>query len=341
MTKAVRAWLRMHDDTSGTYKWHKSEENYRLYGDILSAVHPLNGGKIAADGTISEDTVRTDHAWAYGLKQWAQARGQLYMPVVRQASAANFQTVLDSATLRTTAVAAIVLWCTGTTSTGRFDSPWDGVDLNVEGVAYTYRSAMSSFIQELYAALNAAGKYLNVTANAIEADSAGVMTTTHYVWDYAVLADYADTVTMMNFTHGAMVPNIPGPFDWVEQCTQYALGKGVSPANLYIGLPLYCQYTAGAEVSYTQGLTLISTWTAPAWYEENSAKNRYRYMYGADGADSIWQVDYNVTRVHARIADQHNLGGIIVFGVGGHTYGEDVTCWRALEEWQNLPIWGS
>jgi len=279
-----------------------------------------------------------DHAFAYGLKTWAQGQGQLYIPTVEVASAANFETVLNSATLRQTAIDNLLLLVNGTTTTGRFDSPWDGVDLRLEGVDISYKTVFNQWISDLADALHAVGKLLCVSPIGIEADSAGTLAANYYIHDYAILASKADYVTMIQDV-GTL-----GTYDWLEQTVQYALGKGVTASKLFLGLTTRGQYYDGTthEVSYTYGQTILAAASQTAtWHEETGAGVRYRLKNASwnGGSNSMWVIDYDVWRVHTEIADRHGIAGVIMFGAGDHTYGEDESVWRAIEEWQARPIW--
>lgn len=333
----------MHNTTGGSYPNYKSEESYRRNGHLLAAVQPLNGGACDATGTWLQTDERTKEAWPVGLKVWAQDQGQLYMPTVRVNSAANFQTVLDSATLQQTAIDNLMLLVNGTTTTGRFDSPWDGVDLDLEGLNISYKTLLSGWISDLADALHAVDKYLCVTPTGVENDVAGAMAANLYVHDYAVLGEKADYVTPMCYLHGAMTPNIPGPYDWVEKVVQYALGKGIAASSLYMGLMTLCQYNDGAannEVTYIQAQSILAGASeTEAWYSQNAAKDYYRWKYAEWDSESMWMIDYDVWRIHLEIADRHGIGGVCMFLPGTATYGEDDSIWRAIKEWQARPIW--
>lgn len=321
--RTIRGWLQMKATNEGA-AWERpsSAASYRQHGAVYSAVYPINGGACDATGDWVQDATLYDA----NLKPLAHSRDQLYMPTVWIESGATFQTVLDDAGLSAAAIANLVTLAT----TRAHDGPWDGVDFDVEGVADGYKNKLTAWFDDAATALHAEGLQVNITAIASDRDSG--LPYNRHVFDFAALANIADTITPMLYTSFGMHPNTaPGPYDLADRVLAYILSKGVRPGQLYAGLSIASRYaTVKAYTSHANALAILDNAGAIArWYEIGDDGRLFRLKRGTWGNDGqLWLVDIDTLRAHLELVEKYDLAGVCLFVLGS----EDRQIWSLLAE---------
>ena len=115
---------------------------------------------------------------------------------------------------------------------GRFDSPWDGVYLDFEGVEADYHQAMSDFLDRIARAVKDAGMLLGVSVGGVYNDPGVIPSAPEDVYDLKVVSELADTVDIRCYDYWYPPPRSIAPFWWIEACLQYGLGQGHSSRSV-------------------------------------------------------------------------------------------------------------
>jgi spore germination protein YaaH len=113
----------------------------------------------------------------------------------------------------------------------------DGVNVDIEGVGATYRSAFTEFVRLLRSKVPQ-DKEVSV---AVAANPNGWLTGWHGFYDYSALTRYADYLMMMSYDE-SWEGGPPGPvssLSFFERSLQYAVQQGVPPEKIVMGIPFY------------------------------------------------------------------------------------------------------
>lgn len=296
----------------------KSPNNKR-YG----AIYPVNGGACNEVGqwVQSAGTVEIE------LRQQASGFEQAYMPMVWITSKAAFEMVLDSPELRQVAIDNLV-----ELATTREDAPWDGVDFDIETIDDSYRDTITGFYTNAIEALHKVGIQVNLTAMASDRDS-GLWGNRH-AFDFEVLGQIADSITVMLYTSFGMSPNTaPGPYEQSERVLQYILSKGVSQNKLFAGLSIASRYVDYATpssyyLSYAKAIEMISNAGAEiVWYAVGDDGQVFNLKRASWTDHDVWIIDADVLKVHIGLVDKYGIGGACLFVPGS----EDPSIWPMLD----------
>ena len=149
--KDVYAWLRT-VAVAGEFPGPTSEDAYLANLGTINTVHPDNGGKLQADGTWLQESGKIAHPWPQSIPGIAQTNGHLYMPMVECDRSAILDG-LDNPAVQEAAASNLVALA----ESGRFDSPWDGVCLDLEGIPSAYKDKLSDFLYLISYKVRAAG----------------------------------------------------------------------------------------------------------------------------------------------------------------------------------------
>lgn len=338
--KRIAGWIQMNEVNAGC-PWSRpsSETSYLTCARGLSAVHPVNGGACNAAGEWIQYPKLCDSEFAPSLKGIAHERGQLYVPTVWSLTAEDFQAVLDNLEIVRTAVDNLVILAT----TRAHDGPWDGVDFDIEGVDDSYKERLTAWLASATEALHAEGLTVNVTTVASDRDSG--LPYNRHVYDFAALAEFVDTITVMCYTSFGMYPNTaPGPYDLVDHVLAYVLSKGVKSSQLFAGLSIASRYVEYAEglsewptrlvyTSHANAQTILaSAGIGAEWYETGDDGKLFRLKRAVwnDGIPKeMWVVDVDTLDAHLSLVDSYGVGGICLFVLGSEALG----AWDATTRW--------
>lgn len=327
----VWAWLRMFE-TSGDYGIPTSEAEYTENLDCIYAALPLNGGKLQADGTWQQEPWKTDSAWARRLPAMARQAGHLYMPGVGN-DRRGIVAVLQSPALQAAAAHNLVEMA----ASGRYDAPWDGVYLDLEGIPYEYATQLSDFLVLLAQSIREAGLRVGISVRGRTGDF-GSDPPDAYTYDLGVVAETADYVDLRCYNYWAPPPRSIAPFWWIEECIQYALSKGISVRQLTLGLGTFSEYRFDVdeahsdEITYTQALETVAAHAASLVWVEKNENGIVREYFAEVGNGTIWIHDARTHDLCLQLVDQFDLLGATLFAPGM----SDPAIWAVIEQWLRL-----
>jgi spore germination protein YaaH len=327
-SQGVWAWLRM-SSTSGEFAIPTSETDYLANLGTIRVAMPLNAGKLQATGEWLQESWKVDHAWARGLADQAHATGQSYMPGAGN-DREGILTVLDDPALRQAAADNLVALAI----TGRFDAPWDGVYLDLEGIPYAYQRQLSDFHYLLADKLRAAGLLVGVSVRGRTGDS-GEDFDDAYTYDFSILHDVADFVDLRCYNYWKPFPRSISPYWWIQASIEYALAKGVSPTQMTLGLGNFSRYWPSSdegesdEITYEHAVALAEeAGTTIEWVEANE-NGLVRESFARIDGGHLWIHDAATMEQELACVNQYGLLGATLFTPG---MGYD-------DQWQILANW--
>jgi len=328
--KQVRASLRM-CPVGGDYPAPTSEAAYLAHQNMLDSILPTNGGKLQADGTWLQEGWKLNPDWPQSLPGIARGAGQQYIPIVNN-DRVGILTVLDSVELQDIAAAGLVLLA----RSGRFDSPWGGVLLDLEGIPSAYKDKLSDFLLILSYQLRAESIPVGISVRGIVNDP-GPDYDNAYSYDFEVVAQAADFVDLRCYGYWNPTPRSIAPHWWVEACVQYALSQGIPAQRVYLGLGNFARYwpitgNSGTwhNVTAEQAASLIRAANSFVQWIESNGNGLVREKYADVGEGHIWLHDGDTLRHGLDLIDEYGLGGLGLFipGMG------DESVWQAIAEWK-------
>jgi hypothetical protein len=329
--RTVWSWLRMFQ-TGGAFSIPTSEARYKANLANIDVVIPTNGGILMGDGTWFQERWKLVPDWPQSLPAIARDAGHLYMPSMYN-DREGVLAVLDDRDLQLSAAESLVELATS----GRFDSPWDGVYLNLESIPFDYKDQMSDFLYLLYEKIKDAGLLVGLSVAARTEDERGDG------YDLAVVNDVADYIDIRGYgfdhrrfgAHGSLPPSI-SPYWWVKDSIQFALENGIEPEKLTLGLANYSKYwsfsnsRSGGDITFAQAKALVAAAGATVqWIDENEI-GLVREHFATINGGHLWIHDTETFQWGLDLIEQYGLLGGAIFAVG---MGNDAQ-WRAIHEWR-------
>ena len=239
--------------------------------------------------------------------------------------------VLADPQLQTTAAAHLVELA----RSGRFDSPWDGVYLDIEGIAFSHRSDMSGFLYRLARAVKDAGLLFGVSVGGVTQADTGNPDRDDAL-DLGVASEVADFVDLRCYDYASDPPLSIAPYWWVEACVQYALKKGVSPEQMTLGLASFSQYwpdsDAGPQqqITHDKAMQIVKDAGATVEWIESNQNGLVRESYARLGSGHLWIHDERSYRYGLDLVDQYGLLSSTIFAPGMGNVG----LWQTIEAWE-------
>jgi spore germination protein YaaH len=325
--KRVWGWLRM----MSLSRVPSSEATYRANTGNIDVVMPLNGGKLQVDGKWLQEDPKLQDPWPQALPKLARSAGQLYMPAMGNDNE-GLAAVLDSVGRQTYATEQLI-----TLAHSRFDAPWDGVYLDLEGLEANYQKQMSGFLYRIAKAVKDAGLLLGVSVGGVYQDPDPTNSQQQQdVYGLPVVAEVADFVDVRLYDYWSPAPRSIAPYWWVEACVQYVLGKGIPADRLSASLANFSRYWVQSDNSPSEDLTygeamqmLQQAGVTPQWVERNG-NGLVRENYAQLGSGHMWLHDAKTYQFGLDLVDQYKLRGNAVFtpGMG------DPAEWQAIGQWR-------
>jgi hypothetical protein len=325
--KLVWGWLRMLNLSSIP----SSGAMYQAHIKDIDVAMPLNGGKLQVDGKWLQETPKLDEAWPRMLPRLARSAGQLYMPAMGN-DPEGLAAVLDSVGLQDWAAEQLV-----TLAQSRFDAPWDGVYLDLEGLEANYQTPMSGFLYRIAKAVKGAGLLLGVSVGGIYQDPiANNSQQQQDMWGLPVVAEVADFVDVRVYDYWSPQPYSIAPYWWVQACIEYALSKGIRPETLSASLANFSRYWVSSSNNQTEDLTyegamqIIQQAGVTPQLVEQDQQGLVREKYAQIGGGHIWMHDAETYQFGLDLVDKYKLRGHAVFtpGMG------DPKEWQAIGDWR-------
>jgi hypothetical protein len=323
--KTVNACLRM-TPGHGTYAVPDSSEDYRANIGLIDVAMPGNGGLLKANGSWLQEPAKTANEFAQALPEMARTAGQQYKPLLGWATTNELLAVLDDSDAQRTAASGLV-----DLAQGRFDTPWDAVTVDAADIpGHTdYLDKYERFLRLLSYTVRSAGLSFGVSLKAVAPRHELVSL------DLGVIAQIADTVYWCIYSWSEM-PYPISPYWWAVESLDNALAHGISPRRVQLGIVNCCRHVpvTGERYAplcgYDQALEIVHGHNARIEWMERNETGLIREKWADLGEGHIWLHDGDTVKPRLALADEHGLGGMMLFcpGMG------DVSAWQAIAEWK-------
>jgi spore germination protein len=209
-------------------------------------------------------------------------------------------------------------------------SNYSGVNIDFEAVPNKDRTAFSTFIRDVAAAMRRGGYLTVVSVPAELKDNPSDSWTGAF--NFRSIGRNADILQLMTYDeNGPWGP--PGPvagLDWVKPCVQFAVSV-VPSSKVSLGIPAYgydwnTTLTTGVQVPWKSIPALISrTGAIPQW-DATSSSPFFTYQ-AKDGSNHVvWYEDTKSIPLKSALAVSYDLAGVSVFALGF----EDQNFWIAV-----------
>lgn len=204
---------------------------------------------------------------------------------------------------------------------------YDGIDLDYENLRASERTAFTTFVQQLAAALHARGKLLTVDVYA-KTEEPGT-------WDGPKAQDWwaigqaADQVRIMTYEY-SWATSSPGPIaplNWVADVMAFA--RSMIPADKIMqGVPLYGYEWVGQRgtpLVWREAVALANQNATPINWDSTSASPWFEYVSAATN-NTVWFENAATVNAKLAVATAYDVGGVTLWRLGG----EDPENWSAL-----------
>ena len=201
---------------------------------------------------------------------------------------------------------------------------YKGVNIDFEGVYYYDRSYLTTFMSELYSALNPQGFYVNISVPAKTSDNPSASWNGAY--DYAALAKYSDQVVLMAYdehypggTAGAIAS-----VSWVENVIKYAVTV-IPKEKLLLGTAAY-GYDWSSNGTKAHSISAIynlaSTYGAVIKWDSLSQSPYFTYSDAAGISHTVWFENAESLNFKLNLVNSYDISGIAIWKLGleNHNY---------------------
>ena len=205
---------------------------------------------------------------------------------------------------------------------------YDGVDLDFESVPAADRDLLSSFVEELAAALHGDGRLLGIAVDAKRGepgDWSGARAE-----DYARLGAAADELQIMTYAYSGPWSR-PGPIappGWADRVIDFAVTQ-VDPAKVWLGVPFYgCDWwrRGAEEITWRQAVRRLQ---AHHVHISRTASKEARFTYrDTRGRHTVYFQDRVALAAKLDVFGRRHpdLAGIAIWVMGG----EDPRFWPLI-----------
>ncbi len=308
----------------GYYFTYNSLPDLKTYQNELTDVSHF-AYDLKADGSIEEKTYyQTDKFVSEGQAISESAGHNIYM-LVTGFTRSDLTTVLSDSQLRAKAISEI--------SAEIEQRGLDGVDIDFESVATNQRENYVTFIKELRQELGAE-KLINISIM----PRSGANETWLDGYDYAGLAEYADTLSLMCYNEHYSGGD-PGPvasYPWVKNVVEYTLSQGVDSKQIILSLGSYgYDWPEGGSASSVYNSTAITNaQNHNATIYRDTVSGCLYYTYTENNTQhTVWFEDAASLSQKASLAATYNLGGVGFWKLGNITD----SIWAAVLDATNHP----
>jgi len=205
---------------------------------------------------------------------------------------------------------------------------YDGVDLDFESAPAADRDLLSSFVEDLAAALHTDGRLLAIAVHAKTSepgDWSGARSE-----DYARLGAAVDEFQVMTYAYSGAWSG-PGPIaptGWMDRVMDFAVTQ-VDPAKVWLGVPFYgCDWWphGAAEITWRQA---DHRRLAHHAHSTRTASKEARFTYrDARGKHTVYFQDRTAlaAKLDVLTSRHPDLGGVAIWVMGG----EDSRFWPLI-----------
>lgn len=195
---------------------------------------------------------------------------------------------------------------------------YKGVNVDLEGVYYYDRNYLTSFMKELYTALNPQGFYVTMAVPAKTSDSPTASWSGAY--DYAALANYADQIVLMTYDehYPGGTPGAIASIGWVENVIKYAVSV-IPREKLLLGTAAYGYdwSTNGTKAYGISGIyNLASTYGATIKWDDLSKSPYFTYTDSLGISHTVWFENAQSLNYKLDLVNSYDLSGIAIWRLG-------------------------
>lgn len=207
---------------------------------------------------------------------------------------------------------------------------WDGIAIDIEKTPPGDRNNFSAFLDELYKALKAKDKVLNVSIPAKFIDYPSDLWSGAY--DYAAIGKSADQVVLMTYDeHGLGTTQGPiASHAWVNKVIAYAVSK-IPKEKIVMGLPVYSfdwgsnKPTMPDYLSFAQSMDRAKKHGVQVGFDEENKVPTFAYT--ASGVrHEVYFENGKSLQPKMEYAKEHKLHGVAIWRLGM----EDPAIWDSL-----------
>lgn len=308
----------------GYYFTYNALEDLEAYSNELTDVSHF-AYDLKSDGSITQKTYyQTDKFESEGKAISQNAGHDIYM-LVTGFTKSDLTAVLSSQSKRAQAIQQI--------KAEMNRRNLDGVDIDFESVDSSQRANYVSFIKELRQALGN-NKLINIS---IMPRSSAAQTWLQG-YDYAGLAAYADTLTIMcyneHYSGGSPGPVASAP--WVKAVLEYTIGTGVDSKQIILGLGSYgYDWPTGKSATSVQNTTAKNKAQnlGATIYRDTTSGCPFYVYYDNNVKHTVWFEDAASLSQKAALAVEYDLGGVGFWKLGNIT----TNIWSAVLTATNHP----
>jgi spore germination protein YaaH len=292
--------------------------------DLFSEISPF-WYRVAADGSVVPYVTASGASYEDpAILSFLRASGILVIPTVANVLDGVWDGSLVSGILADPARSAANI---GSLVRLAVDNGYDGIDLDYENLAASDRSAFTTFVSQLAAALHAQNKLLTVNVYAKTAEPGSW--SGPQAQDYAAIGQAADEVRIMTYEYhwSTSAPGPIAPIDWVADVLSFAR-TSIPSAKIIQGVPLYGYDwvgQSGVDHVWQETTNIAAQYNATINWDGASASPWFEYLI-RHTRHTVWFENGASSDAKLELNGSYDVGGISVWRLGG----EDPLTWGAV-----------
>lgn len=195
---------------------------------------------------------------------------------------------------------------------------YKGVNIDFECVYYYDRSYLTTFMSELYSALNPQGFYVTISVPAKTSDSPTA--SWNGAFDYSALAKYSNQVILMAYDehYPGGSPGSIASIGWVENVIKYAVTT-IPREKILLGTAAYgYDWSSNGTKAYSiSGIyNLASTYGASIKWDSLSQSPYFTYTDTSGISHTVWFENAQSLNYKLDLVNSYNLSGIAIWRLG-------------------------
>ena len=195
---------------------------------------------------------------------------------------------------------------------------YKGVNVDLEGVFYYDRSYLTTFMNEMYSALNAQGFYVTMAVPAKTSDSP--TNSWSGAFDYAALANYSDQIVLMTYDehYPGGTPGAIASIGWVENVIKYA-STVIPKSKILLGTAAYGYdwYNGTTKAYGINGIyNLAATYGAAIKWDSVSQSPYFTYTDASAISHTVWFENAQSLNYKLDLVNSYGLSGIGIWRLG-------------------------
>lgn len=195
---------------------------------------------------------------------------------------------------------------------------YKGVNVDLEGVYYSDRSYLTTFMSELYSTLHSQGFYVTIDVPAKTSDSP--TSAWDGAFDYASLPNYSDQIAIMTYDehYSGGTPGAIASIGWVENVIKYAVTV-IPKEKILLGTAAYgYDWCSNGTKSYgISGIyNLALTNGAVIQWDSISQSPYFTYTDTTGVSHTVWFENAQSLNYKLDLVNTYNLSGIATWRLG-------------------------